>query len=199
MFVSALRNIRFLFFSRTSIDQDSFFFLAYDKSEFVAIRLLYTSFFTHFQWKYVLIAKKRPDFGVMRAHTAGFCCRMRPRRLGWWEAAPRITFAFTPAQFYGIAGSNQIWCAVSPAGRGQWKVRDERARHFLNDLVVAAMGLNGACVIALQGNTARNAREGRIIKTSATDRLLMPFFLIMWRATIWLPCTLVLLNICHIE
>lgn len=55
-------------------------------------------------------------------------------------------------------------------------MRDERVRHFLNDLVVAAMGLNGACVIALQGNTARNAGEGRIIKTSATDRLLMPFF-----------------------
>lgn len=89
---------------------------------------------------------------------------------------PALHLLFTPAQFYGIAGSNQIWCAVSPAGRGQWKVRDERARHFLNDLVVAAMGLNGACVIALQGNTARNAREGRIIKTSATDRLLMPFF-----------------------
>lgn len=48
-------------------------------------------------------------------------------------------------------------------------MRDERARHFLNDLVVGAMGLNGACVISLQGNTARNAREGHIIKTSTTD------------------------------
>lgn len=82
-----------------------------------------------------------------------------------------------PALHLPLRPLNFIWCAVSPAGRGQWRVRDERARHFLNDLVVAAMGLNGACVIALQGNTARNAREGRIIKTSATDRLLMPFFL----------------------
>lgn len=51
---------------------------------------------------------------------------------------------------YGIAGANQIWLAVLPrlAGRGQWKVRDEPARHFLNDLVVGAMRLNGACVIA---------------------------------------------------
>lgn len=57
--LSPLRNIRFLFFSRTPIGQDSFFFLAYDKSEFVAIRLLYPSFFTHFQWKYGSIAKKK--------------------------------------------------------------------------------------------------------------------------------------------
>lgn len=72
---------------------------------------------------------------------------------------------------YGIAGANQIWSAVflRLAGRGRWKVRDEPARHFLNDLVVGAMGLNGACVIALQGNTARNVSEGRIIKTSTTD------------------------------
>lgn len=76
---------------------------------------------------------------------------------------------------YGIAGPNQIWLAVSIrlAGRGQWKVRDEPEPHFLNDLVVGAMGLNGACVIALRGNTARNVREGRIIKTSTTDRLLV--------------------------
>lgn len=85
---------------------------------------------------------------------------------------------------YGIAGANQIWLAVLPrlAERGQWKVRDEPARHFLNDLVVGAVGLNGACVIALQGNTARNVREGHIIKTSTTDRLLVfmlfsPFFM----------------------
>lgn len=81
---------------------------------------------------------------------------------------------------YGIAGANQIWLAVLPrlTGRGQWKVRDEPVRHFLNDLVVGASRLNGACVIALRGNTARNVREGRIIKTSTTDRLLvfMPFF-----------------------
>lgn len=76
---------------------------------------------------------------------------------------------------YGIAGANQIWLAVSLrlAGRGQWKVRDEPVRHFLNDLLVGAMGLNGACVIALRGNTARNVRAGRIIKTSTTDRLLV--------------------------
>ncbi len=57
-------------------------------------------------------------------------------------------------------------------------MRDEPVRHFLNDLVVGAVGLNGACVIASRGNTARNVREGRIIKTSTTDRLLvfMPFF-----------------------
>lgn len=81
---------------------------------------------------------------------------------------------------YGIAGANQIWLAVLPrlAGRGQWKMRDQPVRHFLNDLVVGAVGLNGACVIALRGNTARNVREGRIIKTSTTDRLLafMLFF-----------------------
>lgn len=62
---------------------------------------------------------------------------------------------------------------ISLAGRGQWKVRDEPEPHFLNDLVVGAMGLNGACVIALRGNTARNVREGCIIKTSTTDRLLV--------------------------
>lgn len=77
-------------------------------------------------------------------------------------------------------------------------MRDERARHFLNDLVVGAMGLNGACVIALQGNTARNAREGHIIKTSTADRLLMLFF-ITWLATVWPPCTQLLFDICHIE
>lgn len=37
-------------------------------------------------------------------------------------------------------------------------MRDESARHFLNDLVVGAVGLNGACVIALQGNTTRNVK-----------------------------------------
>lgn len=76
---------------------------------------------------------------------------------------------------YGIAGANQIWLAVLLwlAGRGQWKVRDEPERHFLNDLVVGAMGLNGACVIALRGNTARNVREGHIARTSTTDRLLV--------------------------
>lgn len=69
----------------------------------------------------------------------------------------------------------RIWLAVLPriAGRGQWKVRDEPPRHFLNDLVVGAAGLNGACVISLGGNTARNVREGLIIKTSTTDRLLV--------------------------
>lgn len=74
---------------------------------------------------------------------------------------------------YGIAGANQIWLAalLRLAGRGQWKMRDQPVRHFLNDLVVGAVGLNGACVIALRGNTARNVREGRIIKTSTTDRL----------------------------
>lgn len=79
---------------------------------------------------------------------------------------------------YGIAGANQIWLAVllRLAGRGQWKVRDEPARHFLNDLVVGAMELNGACVIALRGNTARNVSERRIIKTSTTDRLLVVVF-----------------------
>lgn len=77
-------------------------------------------------------------------------------------------------------------------------MRDERARHFLNDVVVGATGLNGACVIALQGNTARNAREGHIIKTSTTDRLLMLFF-ITWLATVWPPCTQVLFDICHTE
>lgn len=50
-------------------------------------------------------------------------------------------------------------------------MRDQPVRHFLNDLVVGAPGLNGACVIALRGNTARNVREGRIIKTSTTGRL----------------------------
>lgn len=76
---------------------------------------------------------------------------------------------------YGIAGANQIWLAVllRLAGRGQRKVRDEPVRHFLNDLVVGAVGLNGPCVIALRGNTARNVREGPIIKTSTTDRLLV--------------------------
>lgn len=77
-------------------------------------------------------------------------------------------------------------------------MRDGRARHFLNDLVVGAMGLNGACVISLQGNTARNAREGHIIKTSTTDRLLMLFF-ITWLATVWPSCTQSLFDICHIE
>lgn len=77
-------------------------------------------------------------------------------------------------------------------------MRDERARHFLNDLVVGAMGLNGACVIALQGNTARNAREGHIIKTSTADRLLMLFF-ITWLATVWSPGAQLLVDICHIE
>lgn len=80
---------------------------------------------------------------------------------------------------YGIAGANQICLAVllQLGGRGQWKVRDQPVRHFLNDLVVGAMELNGACVIALRGNTARNVREGCIIKTSTTDRLVfMPFF-----------------------
>lgn len=52
-------------------------------------------------------------------------------------------------------------------------MRDEPVRHFLNDLVVVAVGLNGACVVASRGNTARNVREGRIIKTSTTDRLLV--------------------------
>ena len=76
---------------------------------------------------------------------------------------------------YGIAGANHIWLAALPrlAGRGQWKVRDEPARHFLNDLVVGAAGLNGACVTAPRGNTARNVREGHIMKTSTTDRLLV--------------------------
>lgn len=77
-------------------------------------------------------------------------------------------------------------------------MRDERARHFLNDLVVGAVGLNGACVIALQGNTARNAREGHIIKTSTTDQLLMLFF-ITWLSTVRPPCTQLLFDICHIE
>lgn len=76
---------------------------------------------------------------------------------------------------YGIAEANQIWLTVLPllAGRGQWKVRDEPVRHFLNDLVVGAVRLNGACVIALRGNTARNVSEGHIIKTSTTDQLLV--------------------------
>lgn len=52
-------------------------------------------------------------------------------------------------------------------------MRDQPVRHFLNDLVVGAVGLNGACVIALRGNSARNVREGRIIKTSTTDQLLV--------------------------
>lgn len=85
---------------------------------------------------------------------------------------------------YGIAGANQIWLAVllRLGGRGQWKMRDQPVRHFLNDLVVGAVGLNGACVIALRGNTARNVREGRIIKTSTTDRLLafMLFFFLFY-------------------
>lgn len=74
---------------------------------------------------------------------------------------------------YGIAGANQILLAVllRLAGRGQWKMRDQPVRHFLNDLVVGAEALNGACVTALRGNAARNVREGRIIKTSTTDRL----------------------------
>lgn len=60
-----------------------------------------------------------------------------------------------------MAGANQIWFAVLPrlAGRGQWKMRDQLVRHFLNDLVVGEVGLNGACVTALLGNTARNVRE----------------------------------------
>ena len=75
---------------------------------------------------------------------------------------------------YGIAGANQIWLAVllRLAGRGQWKMRDQPVRHFLNDLVVGALTLNGACVSALRGNAARNVREGHIIKTSTTDQLL---------------------------
>lgn len=51
---------------------------------------------------------------------------------------------------YGIAVANQIWPAVllCLGGRGQWKVRDQPARHLLNDLVVGAARLNGPCVIA---------------------------------------------------
>lgn len=73
---------------------------------------------------------------------------------------------------YSMAGANQIWFAVLPrlAGGGQWKMRDQPVRHFLNDLVVGAVGLNGACVTALLGNTARNVREGFIIQTSTTEQ-----------------------------
>ena len=79
---------------------------------------------------------------------------------------------------YGIAGANQIWFAafLRLTGRGQWKVRDQPVRHFLNDLVVGAAGLNGACVIASRGNSARNVREGLLIKTSTTEFLFYPFF-----------------------
>lgn len=45
------------------------------------------------------------------------------------------------------------------AVRGQWKVRDQPVQHFLNDLVVGVGKLNGACVIALRGNSARNVSE----------------------------------------
>lgn len=90
---------------------------------------------------------------------------------------------------YGIAAANQIWLAVSLRlpRRGQWKVRDEPVRHFLNDLVVGRAGLNGACVIALRSNTARNVREGRIIKTSTTDRLLvLSFFFFFVKTGTWI-------------
>lgn len=125
-----LRNIWFLFFSQTPIDQESFtfcfgYFLTHGKSEFIAIRLFVFIFCTSHQIKLFCCWKSRPDLSVMQALTAGFCCRMCPRRLGSWEAAPRITFAFTLAQFYGIAGPNQIWCAVSAAAR--WKRSVESA------------------------------------------------------------------------
>lgn len=51
-------------------------------------------------------------------------------------------------------------------------MRDQPVQHFLNDLVVGELELNGACVIALRGNTAWNVRQRGIIKTSTTDRLL---------------------------
>lgn len=64
-------------------------------------------------------------------------------------------------------------------------MRDQAVRHFLNDLVVGAVGLNGACVIALRGNTARNVREGCIIKSSTTDRhFAFMFFSVLFLLTI---------------
>lgn len=93
------------------------------------------------------------------------------------------------------------------AARCQWKMHDMPAWHFLNELVGGAAGLNGACVIALQDNTARNVRERRIIKTSTTDRLLMFFLLLLlyllmwkgsWMAAVWPDPTQLLLNICRI-
>lgn len=67
-------------------------------------------------------------------------------------------------------------------------MRDQPVRHFLNDLVVGVMGLNGACVIALRGNTVRNVREDCIIKTSTTDRLLVffLFFFVLRGDCVWL-------------
>lgn len=70
-----------------------------------------------------------------------------------WIAGLLLLYAHL---IYSIAGANQIWPRL--AGRVQWKIRDRPVRHFLNDLVVAPLRFNGACVIALRGNTARNAR-----------------------------------------
>lgn len=134
-----------------------------------------------------IAANSRPCFlqhqlqkvtSIPSAPPADSCCLLDGCRFSPLRSRSVDYFLLYAYLIYGIAAANQIWLAVSLRlpRRGQWKVRDEPVRHFLNDLVVGRAGLNGACVIALRSNTARNVREGCIIKTSTTDRLLVLSF-----------------------
>lgn len=61
--------------------------------------------------------------------------------------------------------------------------RNEPPWHFINALVVGAMGLDGVDVNTMQVNTARNVGGGRTIKTSTAD-----FFASRNRVAIWTRC-----------